>query len=64
MKWTDMARNTYMGFHTSWNRTTTGPLQKVGSQVMQSCFKFRMGVDTIQLDVVKSEPSGTWHYII
>lgn len=31
---------------------------------MQSYFKFRVGVDTIQLDVVKSEPFGTWHDII
>lgn len=31
---------------------------------MKSYFEFRMGVDTIQLDVVESETSGTWHYII
>jgi len=23
-----------------------------------------MGVDTIQLDVIKSQPSGTWLYIV
>lgn len=26
MKWIDTAHNTCMGFYTSWNRTTTGPL--------------------------------------